>query len=98
MRSHLNIAEIVKLCEVHKVAQLYVFGSVLTEKFNEESDIDFLVNFKEVKISDYANNFFNLKFSLEDLLQRKVDLVEQKALKNPYFIESVNIQKELIYG
>ena len=93
-----NINEIIKLCETHQVASLYVFGSVLSEKFNAESDIDFLVNFKEINLSDYADNYFNLKFSLEDLLKRNVDLLEEKALKNPYFIESVNTQKELIYG
>ena len=93
-----NINEIIKLCETHQVASLYVFGSVLSEKFNAESDIDFLVNFKEINLSDYADNYFNLKFSLEDLLKRNVDLLEEKALKNPYFIESINQQKELVYG
>lgn len=93
-----NITEIIKLCETHQVASLYVFGSVLSEKFNAESDIDFLVNFKEINLSDYADNYFNLKFSLEDLLKRNVDLLEEKALKNPYFIESINQQKELVYG
>ena len=38
-----NIAQIVALCEKHKVESLYVFGSVLTERFNDESDIDFVV-------------------------------------------------------
>ncbi|MBE2272897.1 MAG: nucleotidyltransferase domain-containing protein [Flavobacteriales bacterium] len=93
-----NINEIIKLCETHQVASLYVFGSVLSGKFNAESDIDFLVNFKEINLSDYADNYFNLKFSLEDLLKRNVDLLEEKALKNPYFIESINQQKELVYG
>ena len=89
---------IISLCEKHKVKSLYAFGSVLTDKFNEDSDIDFVVNFYNLPLEDYADNYFDLKFSLEDTLNRPVDLLEEKALHNPYFINIINQQKQLIYG
>ena len=77
---------------------LYAFGSVLTEKFNEESDVDFIVDFQDVDLLKYADNYFDLKFSLEDTLKRSVDLLEEKAIKNPYFKKAVEQQRKLIYG
>jgi hypothetical protein len=80
------------------VKTLYAFGSVLTEKFNEESDVDFIVDFQDVDLLKYADNYFDLKFSLEDTLKRSVDLLEEKAIKNPYFKKAVEQQRKLIYG
>ena len=90
--------EINTLSAKHKVNKLYLFGSLLTDKFKEQSDIDFLVDFKPIALLDYADNYFDFKFSLQDILSYPVDLIEEKALKNPYFIESLNKQKQLIYG
>jgi predicted nucleotidyltransferase len=82
----------------HKVRELYAFGSVLGTDFNEASDIDLLVNFDSMDVKSYANNYFNLKFSLEDLFNRSVDLVEESALKNPYFKSSISNSRQLVYG
>lgn len=90
--------DIIKLCELHKVKSLYAFGSVLTDKFNKESDIDLIVDFTDVAVEDYADNYFDFKFSLQDIFKRPIDLLEEKALKNPYFIQSLNRQKQLVYG
>ena len=90
--------DIVKLCETYRVKTLYAFGSVLTDKFNNESDIDLIVDFKNIAVEDYADNYFDFKFSLQDILQRPIDLLEEKAIKNPYFRQSVNQQKQLVYG
>lgn len=90
--------EIDKLCEFHKVKSLYVFGSVLTDDFNEESDIDLIVDFTSVNIEEYADNYFDFKFSLQDILKRPIDLLEEKAIKNPYFKQTVNQQRQLVYG
>ena len=98
MRLDRDINSIIELCEKHKVKTLYVFGSVLTEKFNKKSDIDFIVDFKNLSVEDYVDNYFNLKFSLENILKRPIDLLEEKAIKNPYFKQSVNQQKQLVYG
>jgi uncharacterized protein len=90
--------EIDKLCKIYNVKNLYAFGSVLTDKFNIQSDIDLIVDFTTMKVEDYADNYFDFKFSMQDVLNRKIDLLEEKAIKNPYFKEAVNNQKQLIYG
>ena len=100
---HMNLLEkyrndIQQLCIKYNVDQLYAFGSVLTDQFKESSDIDLIVNFDKINIDDYANNYYNLKFSLEDVFKRPVDLLEEKALKNPYFKRSLEKQRQLVYG
>ena len=90
--------DIIELCKIHKVKSLYAFGSVLTEKFNNESDIDLIVDFQQLDVLDYGDNYYDLKFSLENILKRNIDLLEQKAMKNPYFIKTINQNKKLIYG
>ena len=77
---------------------MYLFGSALTNRFNSDSDIDLLVDFKKEEISDYFDNFFELKYALEALLGRSVDLVEEKNVRNPYFKKSIDSSKALIYG
>jgi predicted nucleotidyltransferase len=93
-----HILDISKLCKTHKVKALYAFGSVLTETFNDKSDVDLVVDFQSFDVLDYADNYFDLKFSLEEVLKRPIDLLEEKAIKNPYFKQSLNKQKQLIYG
>ncbi len=90
--------QIARLCEKYKVKNLFVFGSVLTNNFSELSDIDFIVDIDSDDPVIYAENYFNFKFELEDLLKRRIDLLEGKALKNQYFIENINNSKQLIYG
>ena len=92
------INSITELCKTHKVKSLYTFGSVLTEKFHKESDVDLIVDFENLPVEDYIDNYFDLKFSLEDIFKRPVDLLEEKAIKNPYFKQNVNEQKQLVYG
>ena len=93
-----NIEFINALCKSHKVKSLYAFGSVLTDKFNDQSDIDLIVNFSDVQLLDYADNYFDLKFSLEDTFKRSVDLLEEKAIKNTYFKKTIEKNMQLIYG
>jgi predicted nucleotidyltransferase len=90
--------QISELCETHKVRHLYAFGSVLSTKFNADSDIDLIVDFKDIDVKDYADNYFDLKFSLQDILKRPIDLLESQAIKNPYFKQVVDQTKELVYG
>ncbi len=87
-----------RLCALHKVRELYAFGSVLGSDFNEASDIDLLVNFDSMDLKSYADNYFNFKFSLEELFKRSVDLVEESALKNPYFKSAISNSRQLVYG
>ena len=90
--------DIKRLCLLHKVKRLYAFGSVLTDKFSDKSDVDLMVDFEKVDITKYADNYFEFKFSLEDILKRPIDLIEEKAIKNPYFIQTINNQRKLLYG
>jgi predicted nucleotidyltransferase len=77
---------------------MYLFGSALTSDFNENSDFDFLVKFKNVELSEYFDNYMNFKENLRKLLGREIDLLEEQTLKNPILIRSINNSKELIYG
>lgn len=86
------------LCERYRVKTLYVFGSVLTPNFDAHSDIDLLVDFLDQDALQYTSNYFQFKFELEKLFNRKIDLLEERALKNPYFIENINQKKQLLYG
>jgi len=93
-----HITQIKDLCAKHSVKSLYAFGSVLNRNFNPQSDIDFIVDFEPVDTLNYADNYYDLKFSLEDIFNRPIDLLEEKAIKNPYFRQSVNQQRQLLYG
>ncbi len=93
-----NISLIKKLCEIHKVKTLSLFGSATREDFNDESDIDFIVDFDENDPLKYSDLYFDLKSKLEDLLKRKIDLVEIRAIKNKFFRKELDETKILIYG
>lgn len=94
-----KLSGIIKLCENHGVKSLYIFGSANTNMFNKNSDIDFLIAFKEsLSIEDYTENYFTLHYKLRELLKREIDLVTQNSLSNPYFIQSIEQNKQLLYG
>lgn len=94
----LNMPQIIELCRLHKVKTLSVFGSILTDRFTEQSDVDMLVDFESNEIDDYVTNYFSLKDALSSLFDRDVDLLEEKGLKNKFFIKNLNRTKCLIYG
>jgi len=89
---------IADLCRKHKVQRLSVFGSVLSEHFSEQSDIDFLVQFDTIELSEYANNYYEFKFSLQQLLQRPVDVIEDQAVRNPFLRQSIQSRQQLLYA
>ena len=93
-----NIQRIIALCKEHKVGKLFVIGSILTNRFNEKSDVDMVVDFDKVDLEDYADNYFDFKLSLEDLLGREVDLLEDKAIRNPILRKNIDKSKRLVYG
>jgi len=92
-----NLDTIKAICALHNVNSLYVFGSVCTDKFNDKSDIDLLISYKNIDFGDYADTYFELAEEFENIFNRPVDLVTEKSLSNPYFIESVNKSKTLLY-
>ncbi|MBL4585790.1 MAG: nucleotidyltransferase domain-containing protein [Flavobacteriales bacterium] len=93
-----HIEQINNLCASNTVRSLFAFGSVTTEKFNKESDIDLIVDIDDKDPISYSDKYFNLKFALEDLLHRKIDLLEEKAIRNPLFKQQIDRTKVLVYG
>lgn len=95
-----NIRNILQLCKRFKVKSLAVFGSILTDRFTEESDVDLLVDFDTTNHEqwDYVSNYFEFRDALESLLGRKIDLVEERGIRNPLFRKAVDAKKIVIYG
>lgn len=75
-----------------------MFGSILTDKFQSSSDIDLIVSFQDVDLHEYADNYFDLKYALENLFKCEVDLLEDKAINNPFLRQSIDSSKQLVYG
>jgi predicted nucleotidyltransferase len=96
LRDH--IEQIKLLCNAYQVKSLFAFGSVVSDKLKPGSDIDLIVDIDSKDPIDYSDNYFALKFQLEDILNRPIDLLEDKAIKNPYFKKQVDQSKVLIYG
>ena len=93
-----KIQKLQDICISLGVQRLYAFGSVVSDNFTDGSDIDFLISFSEkLSIEEYTNNYFLFQYQLRDLFKRKIDLVTERTLSNPYFIESIEETKQLIY-
>lgn len=93
-----HLSEVVELCRRNGVSRLELFGSATTDAFDRQrSDLDFLVAFDE-NPADLLKRYFSLKESLEALYDRGVDLEMIGAMENPYFIESVNKTRQLVYA
>lgn len=86
-----------ELCKTHNVDKLYLFGSALSDRFNENSDVDLLIQFSDVDLLDYFDNYMDLKEKLEELFSRPVDLVEDQAIRNPIFRNVIDREKTIIY-
>ena len=90
--------QFVVLCRRFHVRRLQLFGSAARGDFNPAaSDVDFLVEFNEASWEGSSDRYFGLLFGLEDLLGRKVDLVERSAVRNPHFLAVAERHTELIY-
>lgn len=98
----INLQSIFNLCKKYKVKKLYLFGSILTERFNENSDIDFSIEFDREEIDrnklDWADLFFDFLHEMESLLERKVDIVFDNHISNIIFRKELDNTKRLIYG
>ncbi len=88
------------LCREYGVARLELFGSAATDQFDpDRSDIDFIVDYApETDLGPWLKHYFEFKERLEALLDRPVDLVMAGAMRNPYFIRSVNESRRLLYA
>ena len=88
------------LCLKYKVERLELFGSAVAEESfdSENSDLDFLVEFLPLEPPEHARCYFGLLEALQDMFSRPIDLVETKAIKNPYLLKSINRSKRQIYA
>src|SRR5690606_4296691 len=91
-----KLDEIIAACQQHHVEALSLFGSAAKNAMHEDSDIDLLVEFSaDMDVLEYADNYFSLLDQLQEILNRKVDLVSSKSLKNPILKEEVYQSKDL---
>ena len=93
-----NLNNLKKLCKKYDIKTMHIFGSVCTNNFNSKSDIDILISFKDISIEKYTDNYFKLHDELKDLFNCKIDLLTENSLSNPYFIESIEETKKLLYA
>lgn len=89
---------LVTLCRRHRVRRLAVFGSTARGEAGAGSDYDFLVKFDALPSGDYAMAFFGLQEDLPALLGAPVELVVERAIRNPYFRQSVQAQRQELYA
>ncbi len=92
-----NLEAIVNLCKLMEIEQLYLIGSAARNNdFTNLSDLDFLYKFKKQK-SLLKFDYFDVKFGLEKITQRKVDLIAIEKITNKYFLEPVEKEKIKLY-
>lgn len=90
---------IIDLCRQHQVARLYLFGSAATAHYRAgDSDLDFLVTFNTMTPHEHRVAYFSLIEDLEALFHTPVDLIEEPAIRNPYFREEVEETRVILYA
>lgn len=90
--------QLLKACNTYRVSKLYAFGSVVTDDFNHEnSDLDFIAEMESMPPADRGENLINLWDELETIYNKKVDLLTDQPIKNPYLLKSIEESKQLIY-
>jgi len=92
-------SELTDLCRQYKVHRLELFGSAARSKqVTEIGDLDFLVEFANPGQMGYAEAYFGLLESLQKLFNKPVDLVQLSAVKNPYFLQSIEKNRTVLYA
>ncbi len=87
-----------QLCSENKVVSLFAFGSAAKDELQENSDIDLLVDIEGTDPFEYTDRYFNLLEALQELLKRPIDLLETRALRNPFLKAEIDRTKVAIYG
>lgn len=86
------------VCKSHKVKYLYAFGSAVTTRFDKNhSDIDLLVDIDLQDPVERGEALISLWDTFERLFNRKVDLLTESSIHNPYLRRSIDLTKILIY-
>ena len=96
---HEKLDELTRLCTRYRVHRLELFGSAAGDGFDTAaSDLDFLVEYRDLNPGEHADAYFGMLEALQDLFERNIDLVEIKAITNPYFLESINRTRTVLYA
>ncbi len=93
-----NKNEVSALCKKFKVRRLDLFGSAAGKNFSDDSDLDFVVSFSEEEPDEYTRCYFSLADALEKLFRRRVDLVTERSIRNPFFREEIELTRQTVYG
>jgi hypothetical protein len=89
-----KIQDLIDLCKKYRVESFALFGSGAKDSMNEDSDLDFLVQFSnDIDVLEYAENYFSFLEELQNLTGKKVDLVLKNSLRNPILIEEIERSK-----
>lgn len=93
-----HIEKLSLICLDHKVDKLYAFGSIVGPEFDvKNSDLDFLVSMMEIPPLEKGELLLSLWDELENLFNRRVDLLSINSISNPYLQKSIDASKVLIY-
>lgn len=91
--------ELARLCMRFRVLTLGLFGSATRDDFDDQnSDLDFVVEFTKLSSDEHARSYFGLLKELERLFGRKVDLVEVSAVRNPYIRRNIEDSRVTVYA
>ncbi|MDI1354285.1 MAG: nucleotidyltransferase domain-containing protein [bacterium] len=93
-----NIDSIKSLCDKYNVRSLFAFGSVIRDELTPTGDIDLILDIDNNDPFVYSDNYFGLKFQLEQLFKRQIDLLESREIKNQYLKQNIDNSKVLWYG
>jgi uncharacterized protein len=93
-----HIEQIADLCISNKVISLFAFGSVINDALDSDSDVDLVVSIDDQDPFAYTDHYFNLKFGLQDLFNREIDLLEEKTINNPFLKQEIEKKKVLVYA
>src|SRR5438270_3913585 len=94
-----NLPKLLDLCRKYDVRRLDLIGSAAREDFNpDRSDVDFVVEFNNFTVDNAADRYLGLMIDLEDLFNRKIDLVSYRAIRNPYFKKVVDDTRVTLYA
>ena len=93
-----KLEEIAALCRKYGVLRLDVFGSAAKGTFDpEKSDLDFVASFADRRNLNYAHRYLAFAEALEALFGRKVDVITEQGIKNPYFREEIEGTRRKVY-
>ena len=93
-----RLGKIKEICRNYRINAAYVFGSVLTDKFSDKSDIDLLVDFRRDSFHGAFDQFMNFKSDMEDLFERRVDLISRSTIRNQILKSEIDSSKVQIFA